>query len=90
MVASLLNRTGRHGAAELALGDGFSAQHKWNEAAAHYAEAVNTAPNVAEFHLRFATALHNLGRESQARSEFATAIRLDPRVAEKERRQLPH
>jgi len=90
LVANLLNRTGRHGAAELALGDAFSTQHKWNEAAAHYAEAVKTTPGVAEFHLRLATALHNLGRDSQAQAELFTALRLDPNVARKTRNQLPN
>jgi tetratricopeptide (TPR) repeat protein len=90
LVASLLNRTGRHGAAEMALGDAFSAQHKWGEAAVHYAEAVKANPSAAEFHLRFATALHNLGRDGQARAELATAMRLDPKVAEKSRPELPN
>jgi len=90
LVANLLNRTGRHGAAELALGDAFSTQHKWNEAAAHYAEAVKTTPGVAEFHLRLATALHNLGRDRQAQAELSTAMRLDPNVARKTRNQLPN
>jgi tetratricopeptide (TPR) repeat protein len=85
MVADLLNRLGRHGAAEMALGDAFSKQSNWNEAAAHYAEAVKTNPGAAEFHLRLATALHNLGRESQARAELAAAMRLDPKAAEKSR-----
>jgi tetratricopeptide (TPR) repeat protein len=90
LVANLLNRTGRHGAAELALGDAFSTQHKWNEAAAHYAEAVRTTPEVAEFHLRLATALHNLGRDSQARAELSTALRLDPSVTRKTRSERPN
>ena len=87
LVADVLKRTGRHGAAELALGDACSAQHKWSEAAAHYAEAVKVNPRVAEFHLHFATALHNLGRESQARAELAAAMQLDPRVAERDKQR---
>jgi tetratricopeptide (TPR) repeat protein len=90
LVANLLNRTGRHGAAELALGDAFSSQHKWNEAAAHYAEAVKTTPGIAEFHLRLATALHNLGRDSQAQAELSIALRLDPNLARKTRNQPPN
>jgi tetratricopeptide (TPR) repeat protein len=85
MVADLLNRIGRHGAAEMALGDACSKRRNWNEAAAHYAEAVKTNPDAVEFHLRLATALHNLGRESQARAELAAAMRLNPKVAEKRR-----
>ncbi|HLV85823.1 MAG TPA: tetratricopeptide repeat protein [Candidatus Sulfotelmatobacter sp.] len=83
LVADLLNRNGRHGAAELALGDAYSAQHKWSEAAGHYSEAVKTNPEVAEFHLQFATALNQLGRNQQARAELATAMRLNPRLAGK-------
>lgn len=90
MVADLLNRLGRHGAAEMALGDAFSEQSNWNEAAAHYAEAVKTNPGAAEFHMRLAAALHNLGRESQARAELATAMRMNPKVAEKQKTGLPN
>ena len=86
-VANLLNRTGRHAAAELALGDAYSAEHKWSDAAFHYSEAVKVNPGFAEFHFRLATALHNLGREKEARSELASATRLDPQIVAKEHKR---
>ncbi len=81
LVADLLNHSGRHGPAELALGDACSAQHKWGEAVDHYSEAVKTNPGVAEFHLKLATALHNLGRDKQAQAELAKAMQLNPRLS---------
>jgi tetratricopeptide (TPR) repeat protein len=86
-IASLLNRTGRHAAAELALGDAYSAEHKWSDAAFHYSEAVKVNSGVAQFHFRLAAALHNLGREKEARSELTSATRLDPQIAEKENKR---
>ena len=86
-MANLLNRTGRHAAAELALGDAYSAEHKWSDAAFHYSEAVKVNPGFAEFHFRLATTLHNLGREKEARSELASATRLDPQIVAKEHKR---
>ena len=88
LVANLLNRSGRHGAAELALGDASSSLHKWSDAADHYSEAIKANPGVAEFHLRFATALNKLGRTQQAHAELATAMRLNPRLTGKTATEL--
>lgn len=90
LVADLLNRSGRHGAAELALGDADLAQHKWSEALAHFSEAVKANPAAAEFHLRYATALHKVGRDQQAAAELTTAMQLDPRISKRRATEPPN
>lgn len=89
LVADVLNRTGRHGAAQLALGDAAAADGKWREAASHYGQAVKMNSEVAEFHFKLATALHNLDREWAARSELEIALRINPAILQEQKPGTP-
>jgi Flp pilus assembly protein TadD len=62
-----------HLLAVLAAGDG-----RFDEAVAHYRDALAAAPDSPDLHVNLGVALAQLGRDAEARSELEAALRLDP------------
>ena len=54
-------------------------QGKWEQARAHYAEALKAQPGFAAAWLQTARCLVKLGQFAQAREAFASVLRLDPK-----------
>jgi tetratricopeptide (TPR) repeat protein len=54
---------------------------RWDEAVAHYEEALRLAPKDANAHLNLGVVLHQQGRKDEAVAHYKEALRLNPKEA---------
>jgi Flp pilus assembly protein TadD len=59
-------------------GDQFAKAGEFEQAAAHYREALRYRADDAELHMSLGVALARLHRPAEAGSEFQAALRIDP------------